>query len=264
MRGVEKMAEQHSVLPRLLQLTALGVFAFGLWELWLYVTSEPNPIYDLYAMLAAVIIGMGIFCFDEVFKPKDEYVGWSLLLGTGVLALVVGLFFLFVSSFNLDLRSITFLVMGIIIVAEGVTVKRRIVTPGEHGVEAKTLAPILLKMTGILVIAWGVYQLAWSIADIYGLISNPFTFWQLILGVGSVIVGGFHVVYVESQKRNPVFHWRRSTLLVSFILIVLGFLTTGVYLEAPTTLILPITLAFGAALVAESFYLINYPTKPRG
>jgi len=258
------MAEQHSILSRLLQVTAFGVFAFGLWELWLYITTEPHPIYDLYALLVVVVVGLGVFCFDEVFKPKDEYVGWSLLLGVGVLSIIASLFFLVISSFTLELRSLGLLVMGIIIVAEGLAVKRIVTTPGEHGVNAKTLAPILLKMTGIIVIAWGVYQLAWTLAAIYGYVTNPFVFWQLILGIGSLAVGGFHVAYVESQKRNPVFRWRRATLLVSFILIILGFLTTGVYREAPLTLILPITLVLGAILIAESFYLINYPTMPRG
>lgn len=270
-------------MSRLVELTALAVYAFGLWRLWRYFTGPlAYPEYMLYSVFMAVVVGTGVLCFDEVFKPKGEFVGWAFLLGVGALSLVMGIVFIFFPVFDtshpvyrIPTSAMGFIVFGFIIVGESLLV-RRAVAAGKHGVDADTVGPILLKMTALLLLAWGVYPLLWVLTAYLYLGIAPSELWQLaLLGIGSIFVGIVQVGYVESQKRKPQFRRRRLPLLFSFLMLVLALPLSAIFVESinagyvgplafvPTTLILPITLLLGFALVAESFYLIYHPVGVR-
>jgi hypothetical protein len=262
-------------LSRLVELTALVVYVFGLWRLWRYFTAPlAYPDYMLYSVMMAAVVGTGVLCFDEVFKTKDGFVGWAFLFGVGVLSLVAGILFVFFPVFDMShpiyripTSAFGFIVFGIAIAVESLLV-RRVLAVAKHGVNADTVGPILLKMTGIFVLFWGIYPLVWVFSAFLYLGISPSQLWQLaLLGIGSVLVGCLQVVYVESQKRKPRFRKRRLPLLFSFILIVLALPLLSIFLASlnagfllvPTTLMLPISLVLGFALVFESFYLIYHP-----
>jgi hypothetical protein len=266
-------------LSRLVELTALVVFVFGLWRLWRYFTAPlAYPEYMLYSVIIAAVVGTGVICFDEVFKTKDGFVGWAFLFGVGVLSLVVGILFVFFPVFDMShpiyripTSAFGFIVFGIAIVVESLLV-RRVLAAGKHGVDADTVGPILLKMTAIFVLIWGIYPLVWVFTAFLYLGISPSQLWQLVLlGIGSVLVGCLEIVYVESQRRKPHFRKRRLPLLFSFILIVLALPLLSIFLASvnagflfvPTTLMLPISLLLGFALVFESFYLIYHPIAVR-
>jgi hypothetical protein len=127
-------------------------------------------------------------------------------------------------------------------------------------------------MTGIFVLLWGIYPLVWVLTAFLYLGVSPSQLWQLtLLGFGSVLVGFVQVAYVESQKRKPQFRRRRLPLLFSFIMLLTALPLAAIFvasLEAgflfvPTTLMLPVSLALGLALIFESFYLIYHPVAVR-
>jgi hypothetical protein len=232
----------------------------------------------LYSVLMAMVVGTGVLCFDEGFKVKGELVGWAFLFGVGVLSLVTGIVFVFFPVFDLThpifripTSAFGFLLFGVILVVESLLV-RRAVAAGKHGVNADTVGPILLKMTGIFVLLWGIYPLVWVLTAFLYLGVSPSQLWQLtLLGFGSVLVGFVQVAYVESQKRKPQFRRRRLPLLFSFIMLLTALPLAAIFvasLEAgflfvPTTLMLPVSLALGLALIFESFYLIYHPVAVR-
>lgn len=229
-------------------------------------------------MLIATVVGTGVLCFDELFRVKGEFVGWAFLFGVGVLSLVVGILFIFFPVFDMShpiyripTSAFGFIVLGIAVVVESLLV-RRVVAAGKHGVNADTVGPILLKMTGIFVVFWGIYPLVWVLTAFLYLGISPWQLWQLaLLGFGGFLVGSVQIAYVESQKRKPQFRKRRLPLLFSFTMIVLALPLTSIFLASldagflfvPTTLMLPVTLALGFALVFESFYLIYHPVGIR-
>ena len=273
------LAGRSGALSRLVELTALLVYLFGLWRLWRYFTAPlAYPEYMLYSVMIAAVVGTGVVCFDEVFKTKDGFVGWAFLFGVGVLSLVVGILFVFFPVFDMSqpiyripTSALGLIVFGIAIVVESL-LARRVLAAGKHGVNADTVGPILLKITGIFVLFWGIYPLVWVTSAFLYLGISPSQLWQLaLLGIGSILVGGVQVAYVESQKRKPQFRKRRLPLLFSFIMLVLALPLLSIFLASlnagflfvPTTLMLPISLILGFALVFESFYLIYHPVAVR-
>jgi hypothetical protein len=266
-------------LSRLIELTALLVYAFGLWRLWRYFTAPlAYPEFMLYTMLIAAVTGTGMLCYDEVFKVKGEFVGWAFLFGVGVFTLVVGILFIFFPVFDLSqpiymipTRALGFVVFGMAIVIESMLARLQL-GGGKDEFNADTAGPILLKFTAVLVFFWGTYPLMWVVTAFLCLGISPWQLWQYaVLGVGSMLVAALEIGYVESQKRKPQFRKRRLPLLFSFIMIVLALPLASIFLASldagllwvPTTLMLPISLILGFALVFESFYLVYHPIAAR-
>jgi len=267
-----KTSKLTDTFSRVLQLTAGLVFLFALWRLWL-LWLDPEwfliDTYNLYSFLSAMTIGIGVLVFDEVFKSKDNFIGWVFLFGVGILSLIIGVFFVFFPEFSLDnplflpTHAIILLVFGVIIVFESILIRPSVITL-DLDLKKDTIAPILLKMTSIIVVAWGVYNVVWLLRRWVEWNVDPFSQWQtLLLGIGSMMIGFGIITYVELQKRKPFFQSQRVPLVGAFLLLVLSLLVTNVFLEYFSSLILPITLILSASLIAESLYLINSPTRNR-
>lgn len=266
-------------MARFIEFTALVVYAFGLQRLWRYFTNPlAYPEYMLYTMMIAAVVGTGILCYDEVFRVKDEFLGWAFLFGVGVLSLVVGVLFVFLPVFNLThplyripTNALGCIVLGIVIVLESLLVRRK-PAPGKHGINKDNVGPILLKITAVFVLFWGIYPLMW-VFTAYLYLAIPISqLWQYaLLGIGSILVAIINIAYVESQKRKPLFRKRRLPLLFNFFLIVLALPLTSIFLASlqagflwvPTTLMLPVSLALGFALISESLYLVYHPVSVR-
>lgn len=270
---VKKMSSQLSgTLSRIIQFTAALVFLFALWRLWLlWLNPEWFFIdeYNFYTLLATLVVGVGLLAFDEVFKPGEQFVGWKFLCSVGVFSLVIGLLLAIFPEFSLNnpvflpARAVGLLVFGVLIIVESMLV-RAIVVQDKLDIGRGTIAPILIKLTGILVMAWGVYNVVWLLRRWVAWNVHPFSQWQaLLLGIGSIFIGLGVVGYIESQKQKAFFQNRRVPLAGAFLLLLLSLLVTNVFLEVFSTLILPITLILSATLIVESLYFINSPTRHR-
>jgi len=236
----------------------------------------------IYAIFAAIVIGTGILIFDDVFKPGPNYVGWAFLFGIGILSLIFGIYFLFFPDFYLGHpifgvreRAFVFLILGIVILVESLLVQREVVK-GDHGVNADTVGPILLKFTAIFGLAFGAYQMSWVLVPFLRQV-DIFTLMPLLLSaLGFVLGSGLLIIYVETQKRQPHFRMRRLPLLLSFLLMLLVLPNTAIYLEIfianpdfantimTNLLFNAITaLAISLTLLMTSFYIVYHPTKAR-
>ncbi|MFW9934509.1 MAG: hypothetical protein ACFFDU_03130 [Candidatus Thorarchaeota archaeon] len=277
------MAKHTNLISRLLQLTALILYAFAGYRLYVYFTDWIlPPEYMIYAIFAAIIIGTGILIFDSVFKPGKDYVGWAFLFGVGMLSLIFGILFFYFSDFDLghplfavQERVFAFLVLGIIILIESLLVKREVIK-GEHGVNSDTMGPLLLKFTGIFGLAFGAYQMSWVLVPFFRSVDIFILLPLLFSALGFVLTSGLLIIYVETQKRRPHFRMRRFPLLMSFILLLLILPNTAIYLQiffanpdfanvVLMNLFLNAITALGLslALLLTSFYIVYHPTKAR-
>jgi hypothetical protein len=278
------LAKHTNLISRLLQLTALILYAFAGYRLYVYFTNWvlPQPEYMIYAIFAAIIIGTGILIFDSVFKPGKDYVGWAFLFGVGMLSLIFGILFLFFPEFYLGHpifaireRAFIFFLLGIIILVESLLVKREVLK-GKHGVNSDTIGPLLLKFTGIFGLSFGAYQMSWVLVPFLRNVDIFILMPLLFSALGFVITSILLIIYVETQKRQPHFRMRRFPLLMSFILLLLILPNTAIYLQIfianPdfTNIVLmnlflnAITaLGLSLALLLTSFYIVYHPTKAR-
>ncbi len=265
------MANSANTLSRVLQITAIMIFIIGFWRLYNYFFDlvEQGSSYILYTVLILAVIGVGVLLFDEIFKPHDTYVGWAFLFGISILSIILGIVFVFIPTFEIypttffHLRVLILIFLGVIILIESMAARRMAVSES-HGVNSDTVAPILLKTTSQFTIAWGIYQLSWVlVANLKFSIDFSFLWQFLLLAIGSILSGLFLVIYVESEKRQPHFRFRRLPLLISFIMLVTALPITGLYLAIPSTYLLPISLTLGITLLIISFYFVYHPVKTR-
>ena len=268
------MANSSGTSSRVLQITALIIFAFGLWRFWKYYVDPYSTLelsqYLLYTAWAAVVIAVGVLFFDEVYKPKDVFVGWAFLLGVGCFSLLTGVFFFFYPHIDIShpiwvfpTRVVAFFGFGVLLIIESLFVRRNTIK-GSRGLNSDTVAPILLKFAAIFTIAWGVYQLGWLLFALIIGGGTLTTMWQtVLLVVGTLLAGIVSIIWVERQKRAPHYRGRRLPLLMSFLMILSALPIIGVYLAIPYTLILPISLLLGFALITISFYIVYRPIKSR-
>ncbi len=275
------LAKHSNLLSRLLQLTALIFFIYALYRLYRYFTNWLiPPEYMIYAIFAAIVMGVGILIFDDVFKPGKDFVGWAFLMGVGILSLLTGIIFIFLPYFPLDppniftgpfwTRAIFFIVMGLVIIIESLLIRRDVV-PGEHGVNSDTIGPLLLKFIAIFTLAWGSYQMAWVLVPFLRNVTIVSMLPLFFSALGNVMVGLILLIYVETQKRQPLFRFRRLPLFLSFLLVLMILpLTTfyiSIYFVNPTLFDILMNaivgLALGLTLLAISFYIVYHPTKAR-
>lgn len=223
----------------------------------------------LYGILVTTMIAVGVLAFDEIFKPRDDYVGWAFLTGVGTLSLLFGIIFIFFPTYDLShglylirTRAFALILFGIIIIIESLLIRTEVV-PSDTGVNSDTVGPILLKFASIFVIAWGVFHLSEYIVFFLG--GLPITTnWQLLLSGSICILTGFVIIiYIETQKRQPRFRFRRLPLLMSFIMLLATLPLTTIYLRLPYTFILPIGLALSLMMVILSFYIVYHPISAR-
>lgn len=262
------MPDNTTTLSYLVKATALLAFTYMLWRLWLYVPNNAY-VYNLYAALISAIVGVGLFMFDFIYRLKDRFVGWSFLLGVGLLSLIIGILFVFFADgtiynpLTLPTVAVAQLGFGLIIIVESFLVRRSCV-PGSHGINRETVTPILIRTTALFTIMWGLYHLVWVIRifDFYG-VSLDLQWPLLLLGLGCILIGSAHIIYQEHQKHQPHFIMRKIPLLFSFFMFVLSLFIINIYLVAPDSLIFPISLALGIALLVESFCIFQFPTKIR-
>jgi hypothetical protein len=278
------LAKHTNLISRLLQITALILYAFAGYRLYVYFTDWILPEeYMIYAIFAAIVVGTGILIFDEVFKPGQHYVGWAFLFGVGVLSLIFGIYFLFFPEglylshpiFGVRERTFVFLILGVIILIESLLVKREVVK-GDHSVNSDTVGPILLKFTAIFGLAFGAYQMSWVLVPFLRNV-DIFTLMPLLLSALGLVLGStILILYVESQKRQPHFRMRRFPLLMSFLILLLVVPNTAIYLQiffsnpdftnqVMTNLLFnAITaLSLSITLLLTSFYVVYHPTKAR-
>ncbi len=275
------LAKRTNLISRLLQITALILYAFAGYRLYRYFTNwlQP-PEYMIYAIFASIIIASGILIFDDVYKPGPHYVGWTFLFAIGILSLIFGIYFTFFPEFTsinpytgIWLRAFVFLVLGIIIIIESLLVKREVVK-GDHGVNSDTVGPLLLKFTAIFGLAFGGYQMAWVLVPFLRDV-DLFTLMPLLLSaLGFVLACSLMIIYVETQKRQPHFRRRRFPLFMSFLLVLLIIPNTAIYLQIYFTF--PVTeitmnllfnaiavLCLSVTVLLTSFYVVYHPTKAR-
>ncbi len=272
------LAKHTNLISRLLQLTALIIYAFAGYRLYRYFTNWLiPPEYMVYAIFAAIVIATGILIFDDVFKPGQHYVGWAFLFGIGVLSLIFGIYFTWFPYFTLTnqltgvwLRAFFFLVIGIIILIESLLVQREVVK-SEHGVNSDTIGPILLKFTALFGLAFGAYQMSWVLVPFLRNV-DLFTLMPLLLSaLGLILSGSLLIIYVETQKRKPHFRMRRFPLFMSFLLMLMVLPNTAIYIQVffinPLMLDLLINglvaIGISVALLLTSFYIVYHPTKAR-
>jgi hypothetical protein len=272
------LAKNTNLLSRLLQLTAIVFFAFAIYRLYIYFTNWVlPPEYMIYAIFAAIIVGVAILIFDDVFKPGADYVGWAFLFGVGVLALLTGLLFTFFPYYidtnpitTIWLRAFFFLIMGFIIIIESLLIRRE-VEPGDNGVNADTAGPLILKFAAIFVVAWGSYQMAWVLVPFFRGVDILSMIPLLLSALGNVLFGFLLIIYVETQRRQPHFRYRRFPLLISFLLLLMILPITSFYLTIYLTLVPTLEflfngingLAISLTLLFVSFYIVYHPTKAR-
>ena len=274
------LGKHTAALSRLIQLTAIIYFAYAFYRLYIYFTDwlEP-PEYMIYAIFAAIIVGIGILMFDEVYKPSVDYVRWAFLTGVGLLSLIIGIFFTFFPEFRTDFplsgiwpRALIFILLGLIVLIESLLVRRDVI-PGTTGVNSDTVGPIILKFAAMFGLAWGIYQLAWVVVPVLRGLELISILPLFLSALGFVLTGLSLVIYYEREKRQPHFRGRRFPLLMSLLLtlMILPLLATYLYiylvLTLPNTLELLVNaiigLATAVALLGTSFYIIYHPTKAR-
>ncbi|MDO8055235.1 MAG: hypothetical protein Q6361_00095, partial [Candidatus Hermodarchaeota archaeon] len=264
------MGKHTSSLSRLIQLTAIIYFAYAFYRLYIYFTNwlEP-PEYMIYAIFAAIVVGIGILMFDEVYKPSADYVRWAFLTGVGLLSLVLGLFFTFFPEFRTNFplsgiwpRALIFILLGLIVIIESLLVRRDVI-PGTTGVNSDTVGPIILKFVAMFGLAWGIYQMAWVLVPVFRGVVLTSILPLFFSALGFVLSGLSLVIYFENNKRKPQFRARRFPLLMSLILtlMILPLLTTYLYiylvLALPNALELLVNAIIGlattVALLISSF-----------
>ena len=233
----------------------------------------------IYAIFAAIIIGIGILMFDEIYKPANDYVRWAFLTGVGLLSLIIGIFFTFFPEFRTNFplsgiwpRALIFILLGLIVLIESILVRRDVI-PGTTGVNADTVGPLVLKFAAMFGLAWGTYQMAWVVVPVLRGVELISILPLFLSALGFVLSGLTQVSYYESHKRKPHFRARRLPLLMSLLLtlMILPLMTTYLYiylvLAIPNTLELLVNaiimIATTVALLASSFYIIYHPTKAR-
>ncbi|MFW9985711.1 MAG: hypothetical protein ACFFDJ_04010 [Candidatus Odinarchaeota archaeon] len=274
------MAKHSNLLSRLLQLTALIFFIYALYRLYRYFTNWLLPSeYMIYAIFAAIVMGVGILIFDDVFKPGKDFVGWAFLTGLGFLSLITGILFIFFPYFPAPTsliagpfwtRAVFFMIMGLIIIIESLLIRREVV-PGEHGVTSDTIGPLLLKFTAIFTLAWGSYQMSWVLVPFLRNVPITSMLPLFLSALGNVLVGLILIIYVENQKRQPLFRLRRLPLFLSFLLVLMILPLTAFYISIyfVNTLLFEILfnaivgLALGLTFLVISFYIVYHPTKAR-
>jgi hypothetical protein len=274
------LAKHSNLLSRLLQLTALIFFIYALYRLYRYFTNwlQP-PEYMIYAILAAIVMGVGVLIFDAGFKPGKDFVGWAFLMGVGFISLLTGIVFVFFPYFPAPTsliagpiwtRALFFMIMGLIIIIESLLTRREVV-PGEHGVNSDTIGPLLLKFTAIFTLAWGSYQMAWILVPFLRNVPITSMLPLFFSALGNVLIGLILVIYVETQRRKPLFRLRRLPLLLSFLLILMILPLTAFYISiylvnsALFDILLNALVGLGLALtlLIISFYIVYHPTKAR-
>jgi len=274
------LGKHTSSLSRLIQFTAIIYFAYAFYRLYVYFTDwlEP-PEYMIYTIFAAIIIGIGILMFDEIYKPATDYVRWAFLTGVGLLSLIIGLFFTFFPWFETGFplsgiwpRAFIFIILGLIVLIESILVRRDVI-PGTTGVNADTVGPLILKFAAMFGLAWGTYQMSWVVVPVLRGVELISIMPLFLSALGFVLSGLSLVIYFENNKRKPQFRARRFPLLMSLILtlMILPLLTTYLYiylvLALPNALELLVNAIIGlattVALLISSFYIIYHPTKAR-
>jgi hypothetical protein len=233
----------------------------------------------IYAIFAAIIIGIGILMFDEIYKPANDYVRWAFLTGVGLFSLIIGIFFTFFPEFRTDFplsgiwpRALIFILLGLIVLIESILVRRDVI-PGTTGVNSDTVGPLLLKLAAMFGLSWGIYQMAWVVVPVLRDVALTSILPLFLSALGYVLSGLSLVIYYESQKRQPHFRARRFPLLMSLLLtlMILPLMTT--YLVIYLILAIPNTLELlvnaiimittTMVLLGSSFYIIYHPTKAR-
>ena len=274
------LGKHTSSLSRLIQLTAIIYFAYAFYRLYVYFTEwiEP-PAYMIYAIFAAIIVGIGILMFDEVYKPANDYVRWAFLTGVGLLSLIIGIYFTFFPEFRTNFpisgiwpRAFVFIILGLFVLIESILVRRDVI-PGTTGVNRDTVGPLLLKFAAMFGLAWGTYQMAWVVVPVLRGVVLTSILPLFLSALGFILAGLSLVIYYERQKRQPHFRGRRFPLIMSLLLtlMILPLMATYLYiylvLALPNTLELLVNaiagLATAIALLGTSFYIIYHPTKAR-
>jgi hypothetical protein len=274
------LGKHTALLSRIIQLTAIIYFAYAFYRLYIYFTDWlPPPEYMIYAIFAAIFVGIGLLMYDEVYKPGHDFVRWAFLTGVGFFSLIIGIYFTLFPDFRTDFhltgiwpRAFFFIVFGFIIIIESLLVRRDVI-PGTTGVNADTVGPILLKIASMFTLAWGTYQMAWVIVPVLRGVALTSILPLFFSALGNVLAGLTLISYVENQKRKPHFRSRRLPLLMSLLLtlMILPLTTTNLYiylvLAIPNTLELLVNAIIGLGtailLLVTSFYIIYHPTKAR-
>ncbi len=274
---VTTLGKNTNLLSRLLQLTALIFFIFAIYRLYRYFTNWLDPqLYMIYAIFAAAIVGVGILIFDDVFKPRTDFVGWAFLFGVGIFSLLTGIIFTFNPEFitnnpftGIWLRAFFFLVMGIIVIIESLLVRREVIKT-DHGLVADTVGPVILKFAATFGLAWGSYQMAWVLVPYLREVPLTSMMPLFLSALGFIFVSVVIIGYIETQNRQPYFRYRRFPLLISFLLLLMIFPVTTFYIVVFiefTNYQLLYNAIFGLVvfltILSTSLYIVYHPTKAR-